>query len=110
MLYLNDTLTQKVAGDVEQPLPFKAEEFDSATAIFLLNYISNLSLSVSEIKRILKPHGKCIVVLSKNPVNKIHQQQEKQNLTKSAWKIQLQKHFHVTLEEKNGLFFFICTK
>jgi len=44
-------------------LSFKDEQFDSAVAIFVLEHLVNLSVALSEIKRILKPGGELIMII-----------------------------------------------
>ncbi len=46
-------------------LPFRASTFDFALAVGLLEYLSNPSKAVSEITRILKPNGYCVISFSK---------------------------------------------
>ena len=54
MLNFNDNCLEKVIGDLENDLPFFANNFDSVTAIFVLNYVENYTFLLQEVKRVLK--------------------------------------------------------
>ena len=108
MLDFNDNLKEKVVGDVEKPLAFVDNEFDSVTAIFLLNYVTHYAQLLSEIKRIVK--GTFIMVLSATKVNEWQRQKEKNHYDKEKWVSILENNFSVTVKEKDDLWFFTCTK
>ena len=48
-------------GDV-QALPFDDEEFDLAVAAWMLYHVADLDRAVSELARVLRPHGRLIAV------------------------------------------------
>ena len=110
MLNNNENCTKKIIGDLEQPLPLASESFTSATLIFVINYIENYSLLLSEINRILTANGKLIIVLSAHPVKELHRKQQKNSYSASQWVVKLEKHFIVNLQEKSNLLFFTCIK
>jgi len=62
MLLLNDNLSEKVAGDLEEKLPFEDGEFDSVTMVFVLDYIKNYLGMLKEIGRVLKKKGRLVIV------------------------------------------------
>lgn len=108
MLNLNSRCLQKVLGDLEQPLPFKNEEFDSVTAIFVLNYVQHLSSLLAEIVRVLKSNGTAIFVLSATGVRDWPQQQEVNHYAVKGWLTVLSQQFQVRSYTKKGLNFFVC--
>lgn len=111
MLDFNDNCIQKVEGDLEQKLPFTDNSFDSITAIFVLNYVKNYPELLSEINRILKPKGIFAAVLYSKNINSWQRQKEINKLPKEKWKSNIvQAGFSVKLQEKQGLWFFKCTK
>ncbi len=58
----------KVVADLERKLPFEKQSFDSVDAVFVMNYIENLSQLVKEIRRILRKKGKVVMVNSLDKV------------------------------------------
>jgi ubiquinone/menaquinone biosynthesis C-methylase UbiE len=111
MLDFNGNLSRKVIGDVEKKLPFKDQEFDSVTAIFLLNYVQNYSSLLKEVARVLKEKGHFVMVLSSKPINDWQRQKEVSSLSSSAWSTELKKsRFKVKFEVKDKLYFFKCRK
>lgn len=60
-----------------KPFPFALNSFDSVTAVFVINYLKNLKDVLKEIKRILKPKGKLIIVQSAKPVSELYRIKEK---------------------------------
>ncbi|NQV91046.1 methyltransferase domain-containing protein [Candidatus Woesearchaeota archaeon] len=107
MLDFNDNLIEKIEGDVEQPLPFPNLSFDSVTAIFVLNYIKNYEQLFSEIKRILKPEGQFIMILSSKNIKDWQRQKEVNTYSKEKWCSLLKEcGFLVTAEELQNLLFF----
>ncbi len=110
MLDLNDNLKEKIMGDIEQPLPFQTNSHQAITAIFLLNYITNLNQLLTEINRILTENGIFIAILSKSPINEYHLIQQKQTHITKKWQSILQQHFNVTTNHQENLLIFICKK
>lgn len=106
MLKLNDHCYEKVQGDVENKLPFQDKSFDSATAIFVLNYVKNYEQLIQEIKRVLKPKGYFVMVLSTTKINQWQRQKEVNLFTGKRWKSIMEKEgFKVKLEQTEGLWF-----
>ena len=111
MLQFNDNCTQKIIGNLEKPLPFENNSFESITAIFLLNYIQNYSQLLQQIFRILQNGGHFIIILSSQQVKEWHYQQQQNNLTNWQWIINLkQTGFEVNHYQKQQLDFYICQK
>ena len=52
-----------VAGDCQQRLPFADGSFDRALAIHVLEHLPNLPAALAELRRLLTPQGRCIVVI-----------------------------------------------
>lgn len=111
MLQFNDLCYEKVIGDLEKLLPFQDNHFDSATAVFVLNYIKNYRQLLSEVCRILKEKSVLMVVLCSEGVNSWQKQKEVSSFESREWKVILQKAgFAVDCYEKDGLLFFKCRK
>ncbi len=110
MLQNNENLISKVVGDVEKNLPFKDNEFDSVTAIFLLNYVKNYEKLFAEISCVLKSGGIFMMVLSAVPIKKWHQRQQVNDFSVKEWKEALEKSFKVKFYSKEDLYFLRCTK
>lgn len=108
MLQFNDACHEKVVGDLEKVLPFADSSFDSATAMFLLNYVANYKQLLQEIQRILKHNGTFVMVLSAEKVNEWQRQKEVSVLSRMMWCEVLAKFFVVNFYEKEGLWFFKC--
>ncbi|MBS3116375.1 class I SAM-dependent methyltransferase [Candidatus Woesearchaeota archaeon] len=109
MLDFNEQCYAKVIGDLEKKLPFKNQEFASATAIFVLNYILNYQLLLPEIKRVLAPKGIFVAVLYNGEINDWQRQKEVNTFGKKEWKKILEEHgFKVKISEKAKLLFFHC--
>lgn len=110
MLQFNDSAIKKVRGDLEKSWPFEDSSFTSVTAIFVLNYLSDLDFVFSEIKRILLKKGKFLAVISAKGVSDLHQNQEKQKMGLDEWKEKFLKYFgSVDVYEKEGLWFVVCS-
>ncbi len=110
MLQFNERCTQKVIGDLEEKLPFADASFDSATAIFLFNYVNNYHQLFLEIKRILRQNGNFVMILSATPINEWQKQKEVNSCSARDWYLLLEKAgFKINLKEKNNLLFFKCT-
>ena len=111
MLDFNDNLILKVKANLEQTLPFKEAEFQSATAIFLLNYIQNYSLLISEIHRVLINNGIFVMMLSAQPINDWQRQKEVNTFDADKWvKILQNSGFKVAFSEEESLWIFKCEK
>ncbi|MEK6899627.1 MAG: class I SAM-dependent methyltransferase [Nanoarchaeota archaeon] len=109
MLLLNENCTEKISGDLEKPLPFTDASFDSATIVFVLNYVVDHSQLLNEARRVLKPDGSLVMVLSASPVNGWQRQKEVNAFTSERWISVLKKTgFMVSFKEKEGLWFFKC--
>ncbi len=111
MLRDNDQCYEKVQGSVEQPLPFPRLSFDSATAIFVLNYVQNHHLLLSEIFRVLRPNGHFVMILSAIPINAWQRQKEVHSFSPEHWQSLLERAgFMVSLVETSNLLIFSCGK
>ncbi len=110
MLNANDGCKTKIVGDVEKKLPFHDKEFDSVTAVFLLNYVNNYSLLFTEISRVLKFQGWFVMVLSAKTINEWQRQKEVNQFSAKKWQQILKKQFMVKAYQKENLWFFSCRK
>ena len=111
MLDFNDTCNEKVQGDLEKKLPFANGSFDSVTAIFVLNYVKKYEQLLSEIRRVLRPKGKFVMVLSGTRINEWQRQKEVNSFSVEKWKGILKKGgFMVGLYQKEGLWFLKCDR
>jgi len=111
MLDFNENLTKKINADLEKKLPIAESSFQSATAIFLLNYIKNYALLLSEIHRILTSKGIFVMMLAANGINNWQRQKQVNDFSASAWKNILEEQgFKVHSEEKERLWIFKCEK
>jgi len=111
MLDFNKNLKKKVVGDLEQKLPFREEEFDSVTAIFVLNYVKNHSALFREVCRVLKEKGHFVAILYSKQINDWQRQKEVNHFSEIVWRKELeQAGFGVNSYIKEGLYFFICQK
>ena len=109
MLQFNSQCTEKIVGDVEQKLPF-SREFDSVTAIFVLNYVHNYAGLVQEIYRVLKNNGVFVMVLG-SKINTWYSKKQENHLSPEEWKSILKKQgFRVRYQIKDTLHFFHCQK
>ena len=110
MLAFNDTAIKKVTGDLEKKWPFDQDEFDTITAVFVLNYLSDLDFVFSEVKRVLRSEGRFITVISATGVSKRHQLQEKNSWSFDIWQQRFLEYFDLLeVYEQEGLYFFVCT-
>jgi len=108
MLDFNDNLIEKVEGSLEKKLPYKEDEFDSVTAIFVLNYVKNYEQLLMEIKRIVK--DEFIMVLFSKQVNQWQKQKEVNTFSADKWQeILTNCGFSVEFYEKDELCFFRCS-
>lgn len=109
MLKLNDNCQEKVVGDLEKPLPFPDDKFDSVTAVFVFNYVGNYQRLLIEIKRVLKEKGIFLMILSSKKINDWQRQKEINEFSLLRWKRILQKSgFKVDCFEKADLLFLKC--
>ena len=82
-------------------LPFKDSSFDTATMVFIIDYIKNIKQLLEEVKRILKPKGKLILINAKKPIDRWYRKHEARQYTKDQIKKLLTKAgFKVKIEEK----------
>ena len=51
-------------ADLTQPLPYDDEEFDAALAVLVLHYLEDWSRPLVELRRVLKPGGRLVVVVN----------------------------------------------
>ncbi|MBI2112683.1 class I SAM-dependent methyltransferase [Candidatus Woesearchaeota archaeon] len=111
MLSFNENCRKKIQGDIEQPLPFKDEEFPSVTAVFVLNYVQNISSLLSEIYRVLKIDGYFVAVLSSKKLNDWQRQKEINSFQAKKWaNITREAGFKLKFYEKENLLFLKCRK
>ena len=92
----------RIEYDLEKgKLPFQDKSFDSVTMVFIIDYLKNLKQVLKEVKRVLKPKGKLILVNSKKPIDSWYRNHEVKHLTRKEIKELLQKEgFKVKVEEK----------
>ncbi len=111
MLDFNDNCVRKVLGDLEQELPFTSGEFNSVTAVFVLNYVKNYTGLLNEIVRVLKEGGVFMMVLSAQGINAWQAQKEVTSYLAVEWRgILANSGFNVTFYEKEKVWFFRCEK
>lgn len=111
MLKFNTNCIKKIVGSLEEKLPFRESSFDSITAIFVLNYIKNYSLLLSEIFRVLKDDGNFIAVLYSKNINPWQRQKEANSFVREDWGRLMGNHnFTVDCYQKDNLCFFRCKK
>jgi SAM-dependent methyltransferase len=60
---LGDEADLEVA-DLTRPLPYDSEAFDDAVAMLVLHYLEDWSQPLSELRRVLKPGGRLVVVVN----------------------------------------------
>jgi len=110
-LHLNDNCSKTVIGTLEKNLPFETEQFDSITAIFVLNYIKDVVNLLGEINRIMKKDGKFIAVFGAKGINEWQASKEINHFDDNQWKkILSESGFEVNFLKKNNLWFLICDK
>lgn len=85
MLLLNGNLSERIGGDLEEKLPFKEGEFDSATLIFVLDYVKNYKGLLKEIWRVLKEKGVLVVAGAASEVNEWQRQKRVNNFSFKKW-------------------------
>jgi len=92
----------RIEYDLEKgKLPFKNNSFDTATMVFVIDYLKNIKQVLKEIKRILKPKGKLILVNPEKPINSWYRKHEIKHYTKKEIKSLLkQASFKVNIQEK----------
>jgi SAM-dependent methyltransferase len=77
---------KKIVHDLDKDLPFKDNSFDSASAVFLVDYLDNFGKTLKEIRRILKKNGNLIIVQSKKPITNFYHYHEKRFWSKEQLK------------------------
>jgi SAM-dependent methyltransferase len=107
MLQFNSNCLKKVQGDLNLGLPFNSGSFSSVTAIFVLNYVKNLDVLFSEVKRVLGS-GEFVVILSPN-INSWQKQKQVHTFSFLEWMEKLDSMFKVEAYEKEGLWFYRCS-
>lgn len=60
---LGDEADLEVA-DLTRPLPYDSEAFDDAVAMLVLHYLEDWSQPLSELRRVLKPGGRLVLVVN----------------------------------------------
>lgn len=60
---LGDDIALSVA-DLTQPLPYEDEAFGDAAAVLVLHYLEDWSMPLQELRRVLKPGGRIVVVVN----------------------------------------------
>lgn len=60
---LGEEADLKVA-DLTQPLPYDTSTFDDAVAVLVMHYLEDWSRPLAELRRVLKPGGRLIVVVN----------------------------------------------
>ncbi len=109
MLQLNEQCLKKVQGSLEEPLPFADASFDSATAVFVLNYVKKYPRLLPEIRRVVKQGGHFVAILSAKGVNDWQQQKVANWFAAARWKKEMiSAGFRVEQYTKEGLWFFQC--
>lgn len=73
MLHMNPA-QEKVLADLEEKLPFADESFDSATLVFVINYVKNIHELITEVHRVLRANGHVVIVQapSVSGLHKLH--------------------------------------
>lgn len=111
MLAFNDNCIKRVCGNIEEPLPFNSNSFDSVTAVFLLNYVDDYRQLLSQINRVLTSQGYLMVVLYSGNINDWQRQKEVNKFTSDQWLSAIAScGFSVQFYEKEGLWFYKCSK
>lgn len=111
MLLLNENLIERVKGDLEKRLPFEDKVFNSATMVFVLDYITNYLDLLREVFRILEKKGQLVVVQSAEEVNIWQRQKAVNRFGFKKWKRILEETgFEVIFYKKEKLGFFKCKK
>ena len=99
-IYKN-TLINHNSGTAFVAALYLTNSFDNITAVFIVNYLTNLKITLKELKRILKKNGKLIIVNSKKPVIRLYKTQEKKFWQPNELKkLLISLNFKVTAEEK----------
>ncbi len=106
MLKLNGQCHEKVQGDVEKKLPFGEGQFDSVTAVFLLNYVRDFGELFREVRRVLKPGGNFVMVLYSGKISGWQRRKQVSDFPPQKWAALLrQAGFKVQWHEREGLRF-----
>ncbi len=84
MLNSADKSNKKILYDLNnQQLPFKDISFDSATLVFVLNYLEAPKQLFMEIRRILRKNGKLIIIQPAKPISYFYKKKEKKQWSSS---------------------------
>jgi ubiquinone/menaquinone biosynthesis C-methylase UbiE len=111
MLQFNEQCMKKIVANIEELLPFPDGAFTSLTAVFVLNYIAQISSLLAECHRILQKGGSMVIVLSATPINAWQKQKQLQENSPADWQMLFKNAgFTVTLQHERDLLFFTCTK
>lgn len=108
MLQFNSQCSEKVVGDLEEGLPDSLGNFDSVTAVFVLNYLVELEIALNAIKKVLVYGGEFVVVLSGSGLNEWQKQKQVNDFSFDEWKEVLANVFVVEAYQKGKLWFFKC--
>ena len=81
-------------------LPFKNKSFDTATLVFVANYVQDIEKLTKELKRVLKKKGKAVFVQSAKPVHKLHQLAENKEFSIERLNNSLKKAGFKTKQEE----------
>ena len=99
MLHLNPA-QEKVTANLEEKLPFADELFDSATLVFVVNYIKNIHQLLVEMHRILSANGHAVIVQAPS-VSGLHKLHYKNSMGEAELRVLLGKlNFRVLSEHK----------
>ncbi len=113
MLKLSDAKT-KIQHNLEEPLPFAPEIFDSVTAVFVMSYIKNITGLIKEIYKVLKLGGK-LTLVQPAEVNDLYYLHVKNNYQEGDLRILLKREGFVTdsfskIVNNKKVTFFFCEK
>lgn len=70
-----DAKSLYIVGNAEKLDAIKAKEYDAVTVVLALQNIKNFQAAVSEIARVLKPGGRCLIILN-HPAFRVPKQSE----------------------------------
>ena len=104
----------KIEHNLEKPLPFNSEMFDSVSAVFVFNYIQDISGLIREIHRVLKAGGK-LTIVQPAEVNDLYYLHVKNNYAEPDLRILLKRAGFITDSftkkfNKKKITFFFCEK
>ena len=109
MLVLNEA-EYKAVADLERPLVFRSEIFDSVTAVFVVNYVEHVEQLIKEVKRVLKVGGKFAIVFA-DDISELHKIHYKNSYGKEELTVLLNSgRFRVNSYTKEKLTFIVGEK